>query len=462
MTCDRSALGAALIFLLFLFCLRPAAAAEMVVVSDLHFNPMAKSALVDRLAQAPVEQWQALFAADDSRASGYGTDPNWKLLASALAAMKAEGKPALVLMPGDFLAHQFRAHFNTSASDHSDAAFRAFTLKTLRFLARELRATFPETPMLPVLGNNDSFCGDYALRPGGRFLAASAAIMAGLIGRGADAAFARSWRALGNYVVPNPAVADGLIVALNTNFLARDYRDACGGDGDGNPARATLAWLSEVLHRAQADHRQVWLLYHIPPGADAFATARHGACPVTPVPMFASAYAQRFHALMARYRDTIAASFAGHIHMDSFELLADAAHPFGFVLIDPAISPIFGQNPGFRRLRLARDGALEDGTVHYLANLGAAAEGAAPQWRAETNFDAAWQETAINVASLEALYHKIGASPAARERWFEDYAVQSAHARAAVTAGNAAIYRCALGHDRVDAVARCACPLAAP
>ncbi len=459
---DRSALRVLVALLLLFFCLRPAAAAEMVIVSDLHFNPMAKAALVDRLAQAPVARWQALLTEDDSRPTGYGVDPNWKLLASALAAMKAEGKPALVMMTGDFLAHQFRAHFDAAAHDHSDAAFRAFTLKTLRFLALELRKTFPQTPILPVLGNNDSFCGDYALRPGGRFLAATADIAAGLIGPEAGAAFARSWRALGNYVVPNPAVGGGMIVALNTNFLARDYRNACGGAGDGNSARATLAWLSEVLQQAQAAHRKVWLIYHIPPGLDAFATARHGACPVTPVAMFAAPYAQRFHALMAHYRDTIAASFAGHIHMDSFALFADAARPYGFVLIDPAVSPIFGQNPAFRRIRLAHDGTIEDGTIHYLANLAAATEGATPQWRAEASFDAAWQEAAINVASLEALYHKIATSRAARERWFEDYAVQAARAREAVTAGNEAIYRCALGHDRVDDVARCACPLAAP
>jgi sphingomyelin phosphodiesterase acid-like 3 len=451
-----------LVPLLLSLCLRPAGAAEMVIVSDLHFNPMANPALVDRLAQAPVERWQALLAEDASKPSFYGADPNWKLLAAALAAMKAEGKPALVLMTGDFLGHQFRAHFNTTASDHGDAAFRAFTLKTLRFLALELRATFAKTPILPALGNNDSFCGDYALRPGGRFLADTASVAAGLIGPETGAAFARSWRALGNYTVPNPAVAGGLIVALNTNFLSPNYRNACGGAGDGNPARQTLVWLSEVLHRAATERRKVWLIYHIPPGLDAFATARHGACPLTPVAMFAAPYAQRFHALMAQYRNTIAASFAGHTHMDSFALFADAGRPFGFVLINPAISPIFGQNPAFRRIGVAPNGTLEDETVHYLANLAATAEGAAPQWRRETSFDAAWHAAAIDTANLARLNHKIGVSPASRERWFETYAVQSARAREAVTAGNEAIYRCALDHDRVDEVARCACPLAAP
>lgn len=455
----RAATGLIAAFLLALSCLRPAAAAEMLILSDIHFDPTADKALVDRLAAAPPARWAAILAGDDTRMSSYGADTNWKLLASALGAMKAQAKPDLVLITGDFLVHGFRARFDAAATDHSNAAFRSFAAHTMRFIARELKATFPSTPILPVLGNNDGDCGDYGLRPGGAFLADTAGATAELIGSEAGAAFQRSWRALGNYVVPNPAVAGQRIIVVDTNFFSPHYRNACGGGGDGRPAEATLAWLRAALRDAAANNQKVWLAYHIPPGIDAFATARHGACPLSPVPMFATPYARAFHALMEAYRATVVASFAGHTHMDGFRLLADADKPFGFVLMNPAVSPICGQNPAFRRVALEEDGEIADQSVYYLANLPEATSGASPQWRLEARFDTLWNLPRVDVPSLEALYRRIGVADATRERWFDEYAVQGP-ARSAVTPTNAAIYRCAMGNDDADAVARCVCDAA--
>ncbi len=435
---------------------RPVGAAEMLVLSDIHFNPTANKASVDRLADAEPAQWAAILATDDTRMSTYGEDANWKLLSSALAAMKAQPKPDFVLMTGDFLVHQFRSRFNAATSDHSDAAFRRFTAKTVRFVALQLEATFPATPILPVLGNNDSECGDYAVRPGGAFLGDTFDVAAGMIGPEAEPALRQSWQALGNYVVPNPALKDQLIAVVNTNFFSPTYKNACGAPSDGNPARETLAWLRRVLSEAEAAHRKIWLAYHIPPGIDAFGTARRAACPISPVPLFAEPYAREFHDLMLRFRATVTASFAGHIHMDGFRLLADDAKPFGFVLMNPAISPIFGQNPAFRRIQLGDDGTLSDESVYYLANLPAAASGAAAQWQLEMSFDSTWNLPRVDLASLDELYRRLGASTATRDRWLDSYAIQGP-TRATLNEANYAIYRCTAGSDRATDVARCSC-----
>src|SRR5580704_4312773 len=95
---------------ILLGCLRPADAAEMLVLSDIHFDPTANKALVDRLAAAEPAQWVSIFATDDTRMSTYREDTNWKLLRSTLAATKAP-KPDFVLVSGDFLVHQFRTRF---------------------------------------------------------------------------------------------------------------------------------------------------------------------------------------------------------------------------------------------------------------------------------------------------------------------------------------------------------------
>src|SRR5215469_14580150 len=222
------ALGRLLIVALLALGLRPANAAEMLVLADIHFDPTANKALVDRLAAAEPAQWAAIFAADDTRMSTYGEDTNWKLLRSTLDTSGAQPKPDLVLVSGDFLVHRFRARFDAAATDHSDAAFRSFAAKTMRFVAAELMATFPATPILPALGNNDSECGDYAIRPGGTFLSDTLDIAAHLIGPAGEKALQQTWPALGNYVVPNPALPDHLVAIINTNYFSPNYKNDCG------------------------------------------------------------------------------------------------------------------------------------------------------------------------------------------------------------------------------------------
>jgi len=446
--------------LIWSFCFLPAHAGEMLVLSDIHFNPTANKSLIDSLAAAAPEQWERILAGDPSRMSGYGEDTNWRLLVSALKAIKDQAKPDAVLVTGDFLVHDFQHRFNDE-KPRSNADFRGFAVKTMRFLALQLRQTFPQTPILPVLGNNDDICGDYMLRPNGPFLADTAAIVAGMIGAGADLELDRSWRALGNYAIANPAAPDQRILVLNTNFLSRNYTNRCGMASDENPAAATLAWLRRALSDAAAARRQVLLAYHIPPGIDIPPTLRRAACPMTPVPMFAEAYGEEFHRLLQAYRDTIVTSFAGHTHMDGFRLLSENGEPFSLVIMNPAISPIFGQNPAFRRVRFERDGEIADHSVYYLANLADAVSGAAPQWQLEMSFDEVWQLPRPDLRAYAALYRRLGTVPAERERWFRAYAVQSI-GPAMINPSDYATYRCAAGNDRSADVARCSCEGAGP
>jgi sphingomyelin phosphodiesterase acid-like 3 len=446
---------------LLLVCLRPAIAAEAVILTDIHFNPLADKSLGDQLAAAPAEQWAAILERGNERISIYGEDTDWKLLQSALAAIKAQPKPDFALVPGDFLAHGFRTRFNASVAQHDDAAYRRFVAATMRFLALQLEAAFGHAPILPALGNNDSDCGDYGVTPGGSFLTNSEATVAGMIGTAALRGptgddFARSWSALGNYIVPAAALANTSVIAFNDNFLSPNYRDTCGGAGEGNPARATLAWLDRALADAASAHRKVILIYHIPPGTDAFATAKQNACPVTPVPLLAAPYAEELHALMRRYRDTIVGDIAGHLHTDAFRILRDQDNAFGFVMIAPALSPIFAQNPSFRRITMTEGGAITDTTTFYLANLLQAGAGATPQWRAEASFDQAWGVSGFDTSSLEKLYRDIAASSDTRERWIASYGVQGPGS-GAITPQSVATYRCSVGTDRIEDFARCLC-----
>ena len=76
----------------------------------------------------------------------------------------AKGLPYdYVLNTGDNLAHDFREKFDGARA--SRATTRNFVIKTLRFVNRMLKKSFPGAPLIYGLGNNDSVCGDYKVAP---------------------------------------------------------------------------------------------------------------------------------------------------------------------------------------------------------------------------------------------------------------------------------------------------------
>ena len=430
------------------------------MMSDLHFDPMADPKLVDRLSSAEPKEWPDVFdSSDNETPARYGADSNWALLRSALwQAKQTLPNPAFVVLPGDFLAHNFRHQFDAAAANHSDAAYRQFVYKTMQFLASQLERTFPDTAILPALGNDDSYCGNYQLQPQGPFLADTLPVFRALVGALASLGFDRNWMSYGNYSV---TVRDLRMIFPNTVFFSANYHNGCGSAAEADPGSATLAWLETELAAAERAQQRVWLVYHIPPGVDGFTTLRRGSCPNAIIPMWKQIYAEPFYALTRKYSDTIVASFAGHIHMDDFRLLGDDNGYYGFVLITPALSPIYGQNPAFRTVTSDAAGGILDQTTYELANLREAVDGAPPTWRAEYTFTQAWQLPRIDLASLTQLYAKTADVPSDRDRWHTFLPVSSP-VYWSTNLGEAArrgalAYRCADGHVLLPEYAQCYC-----
>jgi len=81
--------------------------------------------------------------------SPYGQDTNWFLLQSALNAMRwTEPHPALVMIAGDLLAHGFPQAYAKATHDSDREHYRAFVLKTVTFIAWELRRRFKNSQIL--------------------------------------------------------------------------------------------------------------------------------------------------------------------------------------------------------------------------------------------------------------------------------------------------------------------------
>lgn len=123
---------------------------QFLVVSDIHFNPMADPSLVADLAAADPTQWETILERSKlTRFSQYGQDTNWWLLRSALGQMRATlPHPAFIMMPGDLLAHDFPATFTTVTHDNDREHYRAFVLKPLDFLALEFRKRLGDAKIL--------------------------------------------------------------------------------------------------------------------------------------------------------------------------------------------------------------------------------------------------------------------------------------------------------------------------
>jgi sphingomyelin phosphodiesterase acid-like 3 len=435
--------------------------AQFLLLSDIHFNPMADPSLVDRLAAGSPVEWPAILDASADKSLGrYGADTNWHLLRSTLEQMKAVlPHPAFVLITGDFLAHHFRDQFNAAARDHSDPAFRGFVDKTMRFLALEIETTSPNTPILPALGNNDEICGDFKLQPGGPFLADMLPVVRGLVGEHADRDLGHDWTRYGNYSATVPGVSGVRLIFANTVLFSPRYRNTCGAAAGDDPGRATLAWLDAELTAARRTHQRVWLAFHVPPGIDGFATWRQGSCPDHIIPMWADAYAQPMYALLRRYADTMAVAFAGHTHMDDFRLIGDARGNFAFALITPAVSPIFGQNPAFRTVTYDSAGGILDQAVYDLTNLSETDAHTPPKWQLEYTFTHEWQLSGVDLASIERLYPMITTVPADRALWHTLFPVSSPvyWTRDHGGADEIRAYDCATGHVSIVDFRQCWC-----
>jgi len=454
-----------------------AADAKFLLVSDIHFNPMADAALVSDLEKADPDQWEPILnRTSPGTFSQYNSDTNWWLLKSALKQFPATlPHPAFIMVTGDLLAHDFPETFRSVTHDSDQQRYRAFVLKTVQFLASELRRRFPEVRIFITPGNNDNDCGDYTIEANGQFLHDTAAVARELAG--ADDEFVSSWKALGSFNVPHPTLPGVRIISFNSIFLSQKYQPLSSSHGctpvSSTAASDLLTWLDRNLAAAEQADQKAWLMFHIPPGIDGYASAtnrqaeiRSGApnnaetCGNSIVPMWVPKWTAQFDALVAKYQPTIVAGFAGHTHSDDFRLIVDAAADRLLVLVNPAISPVYSQNPSFRVVNYRTDGTITDQTTFYLTNLPIASSTSKGRWKREYTYARRWKARELDASSLSGVYQKVVAGGKERETWLKLYAV-SGPAEDGEESIVRALY-CAVEGLSVESFRECYCGAAEP
>jgi sphingomyelin phosphodiesterase acid-like 3 len=429
-----------------------------VVISDLHFNPFDPPELASALAKSAPAAWQAIFTATNDQAmSRTGEDTNHALLASSLAVVaKAAASADFAIVPGDFLAHEFeeKASKVLGVTPTSQAAAE-MAVKTTIFVADALVDALGGKPAIIALGNNDSSCGDYRIEPGGSYLAATRETVRRLVGaERLEPDFDETYAAGGYYAARHPTVANTLIVVLNDILWSTKYRDACGTDGLA-AAQAMLGWLRDRLARQRAAGGRIWLVHHIPWGIDPYSTisATASSCPAKVVPFLKEPFASEFLALLMQHRDMLQASFSGHTHFDDYRLLIDdRGAVIGADKVTPAISPVFGQNPGFQVFTYdRRSGAPTDFSTWYLANPGAAPHAA--DWQLEYTFTKAYGQPAYSPDAVKTVWKAMSSDSAVRDTYRRLYYV----GRGALDAAAITAYACAMGHMDRPSFTACYC-----
>jgi hypothetical protein len=267
-----------------------------------------------------------------------GHDTNAALFASSIAAMqRVDPHPPVVVVTGDLLAH--------GIDPHAAAA-------TAELVARRLGRAFPHAQFVLALGNNDSACGDYALAPDAPFLRAVAAAWAPLVNRdGAAPDFARTFVRDGFYTARLP-VAGLRAVIVDDVFWSPRYHAGCGPGGA--IAATAMNELDAAMRRMPGP---LWVLFHIPPGVDAFSTA-HVVHDLAVVPFLDPGWRDRFLAALERRPGAVALAVGAHTHRFAYRIVdASGARPVPMLLV-PAISPIYGNAPSFLTADVRGGGVL--------------------------------------------------------------------------------------------------------
>lgn len=345
------------------------------VLSDAHLNPFASTNIATQLVARSYTAWREVLAPLTNEAffakSEWGESvTSYKLFDSALNnAQIVVPEPDFVLYLGDYPVHDFREHFIAYTDDASDAGFQTFAYKLLGFIGDEVARRFPGKPVFAVLGNNDTYDDDYQQTPEGRYFADAAGLFFtnGLSNATSYAAFAPDFGKGGYYSVG--AGGNIQVVALCAHFMSALYTNPSGFAAY-DPATNQFHFLEQELLACEGAGKSAWVLVHILPGVDAYATYHGwgGAGPLTNVvEMWKDEYLRQFMDVIARHSNTVRQVFCGHTHMREFRLVSDPVYSnvVAAVHVAPGIDYSHGNNPAFQVVTYDRASGSVLGSATY-------------------------------------------------------------------------------------------------
>lgn len=320
-----------------------------------------------------------------------GCDSPLALVRGALQAMQeADSEPSFIVLTGDFIAHDHEADFGKS-------------IGAVESVASEVRERFPSTRVLPALGNNDGvehWCGTTTDAWLGNLT--EGAFKPWLVEDGQVETFLR-----GGYYVARPE--DGLrVTVLNTVFYAQHFVSHCVPDGaqpEADPY-GQLAWFRAQVQDAAAAGDRVIVAGHVPPVVNPYAADGSDGSE-----QWVEQYVNAYLAIVSAEAETVDVQLFAHLHRDGVRVSYSKMGKSGFegggapgdayaaTLLNPSVSPIYNNNPAFRRVEFKTKSGAYDSLHDYdqyfvdVAGIPAGAE-----WKVEYSFRDAYMHADGQVA----------------------------------------------------------------
>lgn len=322
-------------------------------LADFHFNPFISChetepcPLILKLKQASTDEWAGIFEKYDKEAPQYRQDTNYALLKSSLAAAKKtveERHIKFVVILGDYIGHENRDNYKRYTKDNSLAGYQLFVKKTMQFLTMEFAETFPRIDVYNLIGNNDSYHHDYVCVPGGPFFKDMGAIWSALIKTSTNRQlFRKSFPEGGYYSLLMPGAPNVRLIALNTVYFSYKAENTARND---DAAKKELSWFHDELNKARLNHERVIVAMHIPQGVDIYASIKVKFFRL--IDLWKPDFTKQFEDDLQEFAPELLALLSGHLHSDWSQMLSlDNKHAIS-ISGTTSISPIFGNNPGYK------------------------------------------------------------------------------------------------------------------
>ena len=430
----------------------------VVVFSDVHFNPFYDPSLFPALVAADADQWAGIFQTSKITApSVWGADTNYPLLALALSGIKQNlGASPLIIFTGDILGHNFPKTFfelyygnlgvpvPDDAAIEADleavAAMEAFAVNTVAFFMGQVRSTVGDIPVMFAVGNSDSYIGALP-EPG--FLSHTAELyytqfLNGIVDQ---QTFLNTFTTGGYYSADLPGT-NLTVIGLNSVMFNYYFYDNLK-----SAAEAELAWFDAQLAQANAAGKKVWLLMHIPPGADKSETAKKvdaNGHITTATMMWNQDYQTSFLQILSKYPGLITQMLTAHTHMDEYRIVS----PDIPADTTPSIAPYFGNNPAFKIFTFSQD--TFKSTDYSIMNYDLAVN--PEQFNSYYTFSTAYLMHGFMNDSLLQLYPELATNSAKqalyREHYFSghNYTIPVTGTVNPITDKTWPVYWCGIGH----------------
>ena len=279
----------------------------------------------------------------------YGCDSPHQLIQVMLDQVKAKDpNPDIIYLPGDFVGHGYS---QDPTSAFSNSTYNVL-LDILYNVSQEIKIRFPNTLIIPAVGNND---------PEFHYQVPDATDKTSYYSFLYDTWFLDHLpnSKLANLEEIKATFLDGgyyrvdyddqlSIFSLNTVYFSKKNDE----DLDPTAANTQLAWLSAQLKsiRSNEPNRKAIITYHILPGYKYNGGAAH---------MWNETFAITYDGLLQDYDDIIIGIVTAHTHANSIraakletsttsKFLGSSKKPsYGSTIVCPSVTPIYLNNPGF-------------------------------------------------------------------------------------------------------------------